>query len=132
MKQYLGLESNIEKSTLKNLKDGDILYSAVFDNNSQKTEVQPFLFRGYVDAPNNSKGIWAKYVEAYFDENDNKYVPMMKNSKKEDGTYEEVEDIKVNDISIGLFLDKKEALIAFEKTIKKIHKSILEVLKEYK
>lgn len=113
MRKNVGLESNIEKIDLKNLKDGDLLYSAVYDNGFGTTSVEPFIFRGYVKAPNNQKGIWAKYVNvAYYDDETKKPIPAMKQVKN-NGKTEEVEDIKVNDISVGLFLNSKDALKAF-------------------
>lgn len=113
MRKNLGLKNNIKENDLRNLKDGDLLYSAVYDNGFETTSVEPFIFRGYVKAPKNQKGIWAKYVNvAYYDEATKKPIPATRTNKVA-GKEEEVEDIKVNDISVGLFLNPKDALKAF-------------------
>lgn len=130
MKMNIGLTSNVDKDILKDLKDGDILFSAYYDHGFGKTETQALIFRGYVDAPSNSKGVWGKYVEAaYYDAEKKEYVPIMKTCKKEDGTEETVEDIKVNDLSIGVFLTEKAALEAWEQMTKKIYDSAKEAVK---
>jgi len=56
----------------------------------------------------------------------------MKIHKKEDGTTEEIEDIKVNDISVGLYLTKKDAFEAWEKVAKHIYDSAREAVKNCK
>lgn len=133
MKVNIGLKSNVEKDILKDLKDGDVLFSAYYDHGMGKTETQALIFRGYVDAPNNSKGVWGKYVEAaYYDEDKQEYAPIMKTRKKEDGTEETVEDIKVNDLSIGVFLTQFDALKAWKQVAKKIYESAEDAVKNYK
>lgn len=133
MKQNIGLKSNVDRDILKDLKDGDILYSAYYDHADGKTQSQALIFRGYVDAPGNSKGIWGKYVEAaYYDDETKTYKPIMKEHKKEDGTVEDVEDIKVNDLSVGVFLTEKEAFEAWLKVAKAIYDSAKEAVKNCK
>ena len=133
MKQNIGLASNVGKDILKDLKDGDILYSACYDHSDGETTAIPIIFRGYVDAPGNNKGVWCKIVEAaYYDDATQKYLPIMKTHKKEDGTTEEIEDIKVNDISVGLYLTKKDAFEAWEKVAKNIYDSACKAVKNCK
>lgn len=130
MRKNIGLESNIEKDIIKNLKNGDILYSAVYDNGFGTTETEEYIFREYIKAPGNSKGVWARYVPVESYDSDGKPNPVMKDHKNEDGTTSQVEDSRVNDISVGLFLNKIDALKAWEKVAEKIYKSAKEAVEK--
>ena len=122
MRTNTGIKSGIARDIMKDLKEGDILYSAVYDNSTKVTSTEMFYFKEYVKQPGNSKGVWAKYVEIISYEDDEP-VFATKPHKNEDGTITEEPDWRVNDISIGVFLDPLSALKAWEKVAQTIYES---------
>ncbi len=133
MRTNTGIKSGIERDILKDLKQGDILYSAVYDNGSGRTTTECFQFDSYVKAPGSSKGIWAKYVEIISMNPDGTVAEvMMKDHKNEDGTTTKEPDWRVNDVSCGLFLDPLSALQAWEKVAFSIYSSAKRAVEEAK
>lgn len=131
MRANLGVKSWIDKDIIKDLKKGDILYSAVYDNSIGVTDVVKFMFEEYVKSPGNSKGVWAKYVEIVSEKDDGTYEVATKPHKGEDGKTEDAPDWRVNDISIGLFLDPLSALKAWEKVAQGIYGSAKRAVEKY-
>lgn len=123
MRTNTGIKSGIDKDIMKDLKKGDVLYSAVYDNGCGRTSIEKFVFDEYVKQPVNSKGVWAKYAEVVLENEDGTYELAKKVHRGEDG--KETEEIawRVNDISIGLFLDPLSALKAWEKVAFNIYSS---------
>lgn len=132
MRANLGVKNNIDKNVMKELKKGDILYSAVYDNSTETTDVEKFVFEEYVKSPNNSKGVWAKYVEIVSEKEDGTYEVATKSYKNENGKTENVPDWRVNDISVGLFLNPLSALEAWEKVTEKLNSSAKRAVEIYK
>lgn len=132
MRANLGVKNNIDKNVMKELKKGDILYSAVYDNSTETTDVEKFVFEEYVKSPSNSKGVWAKYVEIVSEKEDGTYEVATKPYKNENGKTENVPDWRVNDISIGLFLDPLSALEAWEKVTEKLNSSAKRAIEKYR
>lgn len=130
MRANIGLKSNVDKKVLKNLKDGDVLYSAVYDHASGYTTPEAYVFRGYAKAPNSQKGIWAKIVSVAYYDSEGKLFTNKREHKDEKGNVTEVEDIKVNDISVGLFSSKLDALEAWCKVAEQIYKSAKDALEK--
>lgn len=124
MRTNTGIKSGIEKDIMKDLKKGDLLYSAVYDNGSGRTENEVFMFEEYVKAPSNSKGVWAKYVEVTHMSTDGSDIELaMKDHKNEDGSVTKEPDWRVNDVSVGLFLNPVDALKAWERVAFSIYSS---------
>lgn len=130
MRKSIGLKSGVDKERLKSLKDGDVLYTAVYDNGSGLTEAVPFVFREYVKAPGNNKGIWAKLTEVESIGPDGEMILATRDHTNQKGDIETVEDSKVNDISSGIFLDKKSALESWKEMAKKIYDSACRAVEE--
>lgn len=128
MRKNLGLKTGIDKNVLKSLKKGDLLWSAVYDHASGLTEPVAFQFKEYVKAPNNSKGIWARIVEVEAIDKDGSPTLATREHLNQDGDKTLVEDSKVNDISSGLFLDKRSALEGWQKVAEAIYKSACEAV----
>ncbi len=130
MRTNTGIKSGIERDIMKDLKQGDILYSAVYDNGSGRTSVEKFQFDSYVQQPGNSKGVWAKYCEIAIDNGDGTYELCKKMHKNEDGTETEEPAWRVNDISVGLFLEPIDALKAWERVAFNIYSSAKRAVKD--
>lgn len=130
MRKNLGLKTGIDKDVLKSLKEGDLLWSAVYDHASGLTEPVAFQFKEYVKAPNNSKGIWARIVEVEAIDKDGKVTLATRDHIDQNGNKTLVEDSKVNDISSGLFLDKRSALKGWQKVAERIYKSACDAVGE--
>lgn len=129
MRTNTGIKSGIEKDIMKDLKKGDFLYSAVYDNGSGRTENEVFVFEEYIKAPSNSKGVWAKYVEVTHMSDDGSFAVATKEHKNEDGTVTHEPDWRVNDVSVGLFLDPVSALKAWERVAFNIYSSAKRAVK---
>ena len=114
-------EESINK--LKNLKPGDVLYSAGYDEATGEVDYYMYSFREYMPQPNKneSKRIIARLTECY--EDNGKIMLMMKDHKREDGTVETVEDSFVNDIQVGVYFSKKDAFKAFQAKMKQIYEA---------
>lgn len=108
---------------MKDLKKGDVLYSAVYDNRCGRTSIEKFVFDEYVKQPGNNKGVWAKYAEVVCENDDGTYELAQKVHRNEDGTESNEIAWRVNDISVGLFLDPLSALKAWEKVAFNIYSS---------
>lgn len=113
----VGLESFEDIEKLKNLKENDLLYSAMIESveteekgvYTPQVHILTYQFKEYVKAPGNQKGIWAKLEQIEIDENGNR-VPIVvevdSDSKKKMTT-------TVQDLTVGLFLSKAIALEEF-------------------
>ena len=44
MRTNTGIKSGIDKDIMKDLKKGDVLYSAVYDNGCGRTSIEKFVF----------------------------------------------------------------------------------------
>ena len=61
----IGLKTDLTEDELKKLREGDILYSAYYDNGMKKTDVTEYSFEEYIDAPRDEKtGIWARLKDS--------------------------------------------------------------------
>ena len=122
MRTNTGISSGIDKDIMKDLKKGDVLYSAVYDNGCGRTSIEKFVFDEYVKQPGNNIGVWAKYAEVVCENDDGTYELAQKVHRNEDGTESNEIAWRVNDISLGLFLDPLSALKAWEKDKSQINK----------
>lgn len=122
MRTNTGIKSGIDRDIMKDLKKGDILYSAVYDNGCGRTSIEKFVFDEYVKQP-GSKGVWAKYAEVVYENDDGTVELAQKVHRNEDGAESNEIAWRVNDISVGLFLDPLSALKAWEKVAFNIYSS---------
>lgn len=124
MNSHMALESYSEeeiKDKFSKLINDDILYSAEYSSDTNKVTPIPYKFRGYVSSPD--EGIWAKLAECYFDDN-GEIQPVLITNKSGANN----EKIIVNNIETGLFLTKKEALIALKDFIETVYNAAVEAV----
>lgn len=102
--------NNSKAGEFKNLQPGTILLSAEFRSPENEVVAVPYIFKEYVKAPDmaDPSAIWARLIEATFDEN-NVVQPIKRRNR--DGVL--VEKSIVNDISVGLYTDIKDCLTEF-------------------
>lgn len=126
----IGVESNVPKESMKNLKEGTLLWTAEYDAAEEKVNPLALVFQGYVKAPSNKEdsGVWGKVAEA------------AKNDKGEwcivkvaDGPGAEPKElVHVTDLSVGVFGNQKDAISAFKAEMEKIVKAAEKALEDLK
>jgi hypothetical protein len=118
----IGLKSDERTEQLKNLKDGQLLYSAEYSSETGKVGPLIYIFKEYVKAPSKAdeKGIWAKLQEACVD-GDGKVMGLTSTDKK-DGKPKDV--LVVNDISAGAWFNYADCLEAFKQQFITMEKAV--------
>lgn len=115
MKTRIGLESFLDKDNLKKLEKGNVLWSVQWDSDTNKVTPLPLIFKEFVKAPGNKDGVWGVVTEAIVNEKGEFSVIVEKDEK---GVEKELSH--VTDLSIGVFLDKVEALKRFKEEMENI------------
>lgn len=128
----IGVESNVSKESMKNLKEGTLLWTAEYDAAEEKVNPLALVFQGYVNAPSNSKkkdsGVWGKLAEAA--KNDKGEWCIVKVAHGPDAELKPL--IHVTDLTVGVFGNQKDAITAFKAEMEKIVKAAEKALEDLK
>lgn len=125
----IGVDSRPDKEKLKNLEENTVLWTAEYDAGSGTVTGLPLLFRGYIKAPSKSEeaGVWGKVVDAVKN-SDGTYSAILISDGKDS---EPKESTHVTDLSIGVWFNPKDAIVAFKAEMEKVVKACDEAIKEY-
>lgn len=124
----IGVDSRPDKEKLKKLPENTVVWSAEYDAGSGQVTPLPLIFKGYIKAPSKAEeaGVWGKVADAVKDKDGGYSVILISDKPGE----EPKESVHVTDLSVGVWFNPKDALVAFKAEMEKIVKACDKAIEE--